>query len=380
MLGRKAMIKSLMAKSCQMVMILIKYRANVILTPSSVRTWSTRRDVKDITLRCLSGTITLRLVFRKPVCSQHACFRLITQGDHQHHLHHLSCGPLLLKSKGHTSRAIASTPLVGLFGRPFQGTGLPVSSNSKQQGPHSRPCQGQGLYSRSCSSMTLSKTPLPYLDQVQGFAPAIQKESFSLTVYSMGVRTIEQSLGVEGKFFNSRTGSFRLTDPECINAVLDLMEAVTPVSRKHGAVLPGAISQSCVIRPCATSLSSSRTTFCNPLAVRLIPPMCGNVFCPMPSSIVHLKSGQKLSALQKWRRQQAAEAKLPQQQQPPAVTAAGAAEQPKGAKGSTLASAAKPTKTAKSKATASSAPMGSGQGVRIPGQEGQEASFATTSK
>ena len=74
--------------------------------------------------------------------------------------------------------------------------------------------------------------PVELLGADQGFAPALQKESFSLTVYSMGVRTSEESLGVEGKFFNSRTGSFRLTDPECITAVLDLMEAITSVSRK----------------------------------------------------------------------------------------------------------------------------------------------------
>ena len=81
--------------------------------------------------------------------------------------------------------------------------------------------------------MALSKNPLPYLDKAQGFAPTIQKESFSLMVYSMGVRTIEESLGVEGKFFNSRTVSFKLTDPECINAVLDLMEAISSVPRKR---------------------------------------------------------------------------------------------------------------------------------------------------
>ena len=49
----------------------------------------------------------------------------------------------------------------------------------------------------------------------------------------MGVRTIEESVGVEGKFFNSRTGSFKLTDPECITAVLDLMEAITSIPRKR---------------------------------------------------------------------------------------------------------------------------------------------------
>ena len=48
-----------------------------------------------------------------------------------------------------------------------------------------------------------------------------------------GVRTIEESLGVQGKFFNSRTRSFKLTDPECITAVLDLMEAITSIPRKR---------------------------------------------------------------------------------------------------------------------------------------------------
>ena len=65
----------------------------------------------------------------------------------------------------------------------------------------------------------------------------MQKETFSLTVYSMGVRTIEESLGVEGKFFDSRTGSFKLSDPECITAVLDLMEAITSIPRKRICVM-----------------------------------------------------------------------------------------------------------------------------------------------
>ena len=55
----------------------------------------------------------------------------------------------------------------------------------------------------------------------------------------MGVRTIEESLGVEGKFFNSRAGIIQVvTHPECINAVtLDLMEAITSI-RARGKANP----------------------------------------------------------------------------------------------------------------------------------------------
>ena len=49
----------------------------------------------------------------------------------------------------------------------------------------------------------------------------------------MGVRTIEESLGVESGFFHPRTGNFRLTDLDCINGLLHLMEAITSVSRKR---------------------------------------------------------------------------------------------------------------------------------------------------
>ena len=95
--------------------------------------------------------------------------------------------------------------------------------------------QGQGLSERTTGlpDMALSKSNLSYLDKVQGSSPALQKAHFTITVYSMGIRTIEESLGVKSDFFHPRTGNFRLTDLDCINGILDLMEDITSVSRKR---------------------------------------------------------------------------------------------------------------------------------------------------
>ena len=129
----------------------------------------------------------------------------------EHHASSSSVVALSCSSQKVTQVALAQSHLLRLvsLGRPSHRTGLPISFDSKQQGRHLRPFQGQGLYFSQlleCRSMALrASTPLSYLEQIQGLcAPTIQKESFSLTVYSMGVRTIEESLGVEGKFFNSQ--------------------------------------------------------------------------------------------------------------------------------------------------------------------------------
>ena len=151
-----------------------------------------------------------------------SCTRMITQGNHVYHDHYFVGGRLVLEPKGDKASFIVKPTSLGLLGRPIL--------NSQLQGPL-RPSQGQGLI------MAHSKQPLTYLEQIQGWAPAMQKETFSLTVYSMGVRTIEESLGVEGKFFNSRTGSFKLSDPECITAVLDVMEAITSIPSKRIRVM-----------------------------------------------------------------------------------------------------------------------------------------------
>ena len=82
----------------------------------------------------------------------------------------------------------------------------------------------------------MSKSQLPYLDNAQAKAPALQKEHFTVTIYSMGIRAIEESLGLEQSqqtLFSPRTGRLKLSDPERIEAMLDLVEAFTCVSRKR---------------------------------------------------------------------------------------------------------------------------------------------------
>ena len=137
---------------------------------------------------------------------------MITQGNHVLHDHYFMGGRLMLKPKGDKASFTVKHTSLGLLGRPIL--------NSQQQGP---------------SWPTASSRD--YLEFIQGWAPAMQKESFSLTVYSMGVRTIEESLGVQGKFFNSRTGNFKFSDPDCITAVLDLKEAITSIPRKRIRVM-----------------------------------------------------------------------------------------------------------------------------------------------
>ena len=167
-------------------------------------------------LSCLEHVHSYMRLSLQEACDKTPHTRLITQGNQWHHDHHPTGGYLLLEPKGHKASFLAKPTLLGLLGRPI--------CNSQHQGLQLRGSQ------TSPSSEKHGKA-LDYLEQIQGFAPAMQKES--LTVYSMGVRTIEESLGVEGKFFNSRTGSFRLTHPDCINAVLHLMEAITSIPRKR---------------------------------------------------------------------------------------------------------------------------------------------------
>ena len=141
--------------------------------------------------------------------------------------------PWLLKPKGHITSVLTPTPpKSGLGERPFQGTGLSVPYNSYAQGSQVRPLQGSGLtpLSLDLQGMSWSKPQPDYLDKVQGCFPAKQQENFTVTVYSMAVRTIEESIGVEPTFFYPRTGNFRLTNPEISNGLLDLMEAITSTS------------------------------------------------------------------------------------------------------------------------------------------------------
>ena len=107
------------------------------------------------------------------------CTRMITQGNHALHDHYFMGGRLMLKPKGDKASFLAKPTSLGLLGRPIL--------NSQQQGPL-RPYQGQGL------TMAHSKQPLNYLEFIQGWAPAMQKESFSLTVYSMGLEPLKRVL------------------------------------------------------------------------------------------------------------------------------------------------------------------------------------------
>ena len=132
------------------------------------------------------------------------CYDKVIQDDLCTYSHHLSCGHSLSESEGYTSRGIAThPPLVGLLVGPFQRIGLTVPFNSPGLGL--RPLQGTGLNSPvPLQSMALSKPQLTYLDKVQGHASAMQKDHFICTIYTMGIRTIEETLKVEPNFFSQR--------------------------------------------------------------------------------------------------------------------------------------------------------------------------------
>ena len=48
-----------------------------------------------------------------------------------------------------------------------------------------------------------------------------------------GSEPLKQVWGLKESSSTSERGSFRLTDPECITAALDLMEAISSVPRKR---------------------------------------------------------------------------------------------------------------------------------------------------